>query len=147
MPSVLQLQPSCYNAAAQAGRQQDTCRSRACAESCLSCVLQTSAIFKLQKADGSPSKVPILILEVRLQDQLGGVRPPAIEAMCNNYTAQILPLMGTPAQANTKLPAVGLEVVGSRLRQGSIASPLPSSQVGHRSEVSYAHPLFVSGGL
>ena len=77
---------------------------------------QNSAIFKLQKEDGTPSKVPILILEARLPEQGVSSRPPPIEAICRNYTQQILPLMGTAAQANTKLPAVGLEVVGSHFR-------------------------------
>ena len=84
------------------------------AESRLSCVLQNSAIFKLQKDDGTPSKVPILILEVRAQE--GGDRASPIEALCRNYAEQILPLMGTDAQANTVLPAVGMEVVGHRFR-------------------------------
>ena len=77
-------------------------------------MLQTSAIFKLAKEDGTPSNIPILILEARSPHQ--GARASHIEDLVSSYTREILPLMGTSAQTHTDLPAVGLECTRSHLK-------------------------------
>lgn len=80
---------------------------------CCPFVLQTTRIVKLQEQDASSSSVTILILEGRAEK---GAGTDPVQAIRSAYARETESLSNSSAQAETLLPAIGVEVNGCDIR-------------------------------
>ena len=83
---------------------------------CLSAVIgvsQTSKTCWRKQQDGSGSRIPILLLEGRVQ-RGEGTNP--IHEFRERHAQAIQSLHGTSAESETALPAIGVEVIGNDIQ-------------------------------
>ncbi len=84
---------------------------------------ESCELLRLEKQDGSASKITILFMEGREDFGLGGASNATME-MCGHYSQRsVKGLANTSAWAETMLSAVGVEVIGQAFRWGC-AAPL-----------------------
>ena len=76
-------------------------------------MLQESRTFWLRQQDGSASRVPVLLLEGRIQRGEGS---DPMQAIYERYAHAVQSLQGTSAHAETILPAIGMEVIGNDIQ-------------------------------